>query len=85
MSVKIPYLPEGARAKQLAKQWTPHMTDRIRLWSKGTRISPQYDRSASINGGKFFQKLKTHQNYDQHGVSSDQFNAFLAFMTKVSF
>ena len=84
MSVKIPFLPEGSRAKTIAKAWTPHMQERIRLWSKGTRLSPKYDQAASINGGKSFARLQSQRNYDQHGVSSDTFNNFAKTMLKVS-
>ena len=83
MTTKIPFLPEGSRAKAIAVAWTPHMQERIRLWSKGTRLSPKYDQAASINGGKSFARLQSQQKYDQHGVSSDTFNNFLAALTKV--
>ena len=84
MSVKIPFLPEGSRAKAIAYAWTPHMQERKRLWSKGTRLSPKYDQFASINGGKSFARLQSQQNYDQHGVSSDTYNNFLNALSKVS-
>ena len=83
MSVKIPYLPEGSRAKTIAIAWTPHMQERIRLWSKGTRLSPKYDQAASINGGKSFARLNSQRNYDQSGVSSDTYNNFLNAFCKV--
>ena len=77
-------MPEGSTAVEMAKQWTPQMQDRIRLWSRGTRISPKYDRSASINGGKSWARLQSQRNYNQNGVSSDTFNNFTKTVIKVS-
>ena len=85
MAAKIPYLPEGSRAKEMAISWTPHMQERIRLWSRGTRLSPKYDQAASINGGKSWIRLQSQRNYDQRGVSSDTFNNFLKTIIKVRY
>ena len=85
MAAKIPYMPEGSTAVEMAKQWTPQMQERIRLWGRGTRISPTYDRSASINGGKSWARLQSQRNYNQNGVSSDTFNNFTKTTIKVNF
>ena len=78
-------MPEGSRAKEMAVLWTPHMQERIRLWSRGTRLSPRYDPAASINGGKNYGRLQSQRNYDQRGVSSDTFNNFIKALIKVRF
>ena len=84
MTAKLPYMPEGSRAMEMAKLWTPHMQERIRLLSRGTRLSPKYDQGASINGGKSWARLQSQRNYDQRGVSSDTFNNFIKALIKVN-
>ena len=84
MSAKIPFLPEGSQADILAIEWTPHMTERIRLWSRKGRQNLNYAQGASVNGGKHIAKLESMRNYDQKGVASDTFNNFIDMLTKVN-
>ena len=82
MAAKLPFFPEGSQAINLAREWTPVVQDRVKLWEKNQIKDPTYGKQASVNGGRHVRRITLA--YSQLQVTATAFNAFFREMGKVS-
>ena len=75
-------MPEGSQALNMAREWTPVIQERIRLWENNVIIDANYLKMASVNGGR--QKKKISFTYTQRQVVAANYAALFRWFGQVS-
>ena len=75
-------MPEGSQALNMAREWTPIIQERIRLWEANEIVDPNYLKMASVNGGR--QKKKISFTYTQRQVLAANYAALFRWFGQVN-
>ena len=81
MTARLPFMPEGSQALNMAREWTPVIQERIRLWENNEIVDHNYLKMASVNGGR--QKKKISFTYTQRQVVAANYAALFRWFGQV--